>query len=52
MPVTPVITQEPEPVGAPAPEGPEAVAVKVMVDPRAAVVALAITATVGTALFT
>lgn len=51
-PVTPVITHEPVPVGADAPVGPEAVAVKVMVDPRAAVVAFAATKTVGTALLT
>jgi hypothetical protein len=51
-PVTPVINQVPEPVGAAAPEGPEAVAVKVIVDPSVAVVALATTETVGTALLT
>ena len=51
-PVTPVINQVPAPVGAPAPEGPDAVAVKVIVEPRAAVVVFATTETVGTALFT
>ena len=51
-PVTPVISQLPAPVGAPAPLGPDAVAVKVIVEPRVAVVELATTETVGTALLT
>ena len=51
-PVTPVTNQVPEPVGAVAPDGPVAVAVNVMVEPRAAVVELATTATVGTTLLT
>ena len=51
-PVTPVINHEPAPIGAPAPLGPDAVAVKVIVEPRVAVVELATTETVGTALLT
>jgi len=51
-PVTPVINHDPLPVGAPAPDGPEAVAVNVMVDPNVAVVAFATAETVGTTLLT
>ena len=47
IPVTPVIDQLAVPVGAETPVGPETVAVKVMVAPRVAVVALAMTETVG-----
>jgi hypothetical protein len=46
-PVTPVITHVPTAVGAFAPAGPVTVAVNVTVEPRAAVGALAFTATVG-----
>ena len=48
-PVTPVIAQEPTPVGAAAPDGPVTVAVKVMLAPRAAFAELARTETVGVA---
>jgi hypothetical protein len=46
-PVTPVITQDPEPVGSTAPVGGETVAVKVKVVPRFAVDALGTTVIVG-----
>ena len=48
-PVTPVIAHVPNPLGAIAPDGPETVAVNVIVDPRAALAELATTATVGVA---
>ena len=51
-PVTPVIAQEPIPVGAAAPEGPVTVAVKVTLAPRAAVEELARTETEGVTLLT
>jgi len=47
IPDTPVIIHVPVAVGAVAPLGPVTVAVKVMVDPSAAVLALADTATAG-----
>ena len=47
IPVMPAIDQVAGPVGADTPIGPETVAVNVIVAPRVAVVALAITATVG-----
>jgi hypothetical protein len=51
-PVTPVIDHVGLPVGAETPEGPVTVAVKVMVEPRFAFVAFAITETVGTVVVT
>ena len=47
-----MINQDPTPVGAAAPVGPETVAVNEIVEPSDAVVALATTATVGTELLT
>jgi hypothetical protein len=51
-PETPVILQVPVAVGAIAKAGPETLALKVMVEPRVLVAALALTATVGVALAT
>ena len=51
-PVTPVIDQVPVPVGALTPEGPATVAVKVIVDPSTAVLALALTVIVGEVVVT
>ena len=51
-PLTPVIAHVPLAVGATALSGPVTVAVKVIVAPRAALAALATTATVGVALAT
>ena len=47
IPVTPVMAHVPIPLGAIAPVGPVTVAVKLIVDPSAALVALATTATTG-----
>jgi hypothetical protein len=52
IPVTPVIVQLPNPVGATAADGPVTVAVNVTVPPSAAVEAFAETATVGVAVVT
>jgi hypothetical protein len=46
-PATPAIAHEPIPLGATAPEGPVTVAVNVIVEPRVALDALAITEIVG-----
>ena len=51
-PVTPVTFQTPLVVGAVAPLGPVAVAVKTIVEPREAVVEFALTATTGAVLVT
>ena len=51
-PGTPVIDQIPKPVGAEAALGPETVAVKVIVVPRAALNELAFTATIGVTVVT
>ena len=51
-PVTPVIFQTPPVVGAVAPVGPVAVAVKTIVEPRDAVVEFALTATTGAVFVT
>ena len=48
-PVTPVIAHVPKAEGATAPVGPVTVAVKTIVEPNAALAALALTATVGVA---
>ena len=52
IPVTPEIVQVPTPLGVIAPSGPVTVAVKMMVEPRAAVLKALVTLMVGLAALT